>query len=229
VNYSRNLFCAVALIAPGLRADSLDAILQRMDAAAKSFKSISAKLHDVNYTAVLSESTSEDGELRLRRAKDGLTGILEYSPPDQRFVAFSGHKVQLYKPKANEVTIIDPGKENMSKIDQFILIAFGSTSGNELKSAYDIKLAGTEPVDGKPASHVVLIPKSAEAKKLTTMIELWFPEGTAIAVKEKVTQPTKDYRLTTYSDVKPSPPSPPLPDSAFELKLPAGVKVIKQH
>jgi outer membrane lipoprotein-sorting protein len=226
VNGSRVLFCAAALFLPHLRADSLDAILQRMDAAAKRFKSVSARVHDINYVAVLSETTSEDGELRLRRAKDGLIGVLEYNPPDQRIIAFSGHKVQLYKPKANEVTIVDPGKDNMSKIDQFILIAFGSTSGTELKSAYDIRLAGSESIDSVPTSHLVLIPKAVEAKKLTTMIELWFPEGTASAVREKVTQPTKDYRLTTYSDVK---PNPPLPDSAFELKLPAGVKVIKQH
>ena len=65
-----------------------------MDGASKRFKSVSAKVHDLNYTAVLSESTTEDGELRLRRAKDGLTGILEYNPPDQRFVAFSGHKLR---------------------------------------------------------------------------------------------------------------------------------------
>ncbi len=226
MNYSRVLCCAAALIAPYLRADSLEAILQRMDAEAKKFKSVSARLHDVNYTAVLNETTSEDGELRLRRAKDGLNGVLEYNPPDQRIIAFSGHKVQLYKPKANEVTIVDPGKDNMSQIDQFILIAFGSTSGTELKRAYDIKLAGTESVDGVPVSHLVLIPKSAEAKKVTTMIELWVPEGTYRAVREKVTQPTKDYRLTTYSDVK---PNPPLPDSAFELKLPAGVHRITQH
>jgi outer membrane lipoprotein-sorting protein len=226
VNYSRVLVCAAALIAPGLRADTLDAILQRMDGAAKKFKSVSAKLHKVNYTAVLNESTSEDGQLRLRRAKDGLNGILEYNPPDQRIVAFSGHKVQLYKPKANEVTIVDPGKDNMSKIDQFILIAFGATSGTELKTAYDIKLAGTESVDGTPTSHLVMVPKSEEARKLATMVELWFPEGESMAIKEKVTQPTKDYMLTTYSDMK---PNLPLPDSAFELKLPAGVKVIKQH
>lgn len=226
MNYSHVLLCAVALIAPALRADSLDEILQRMDASAKRFKSVTAKIHDVNYNTVLNESTSEDGELRLRRTKDGLIGVLEYNPPDQRIVAFSGHKVQLYKPKANEVTIVDPGKDNMSQIDQFILIAFGSTSGTELKRAYDIKLASSEKIDSVATSHLVLVPKSAEAKKLTTMIELWFPEGTSTAVKEKVTQPTKDYRLTTYSNVK---PNPPLPDSAFELKLPANVHRITQH
>jgi len=226
VNYSRVLLCAATLIAPALRADSLDEILQRMDASAKRFKSVTAKLHQIEYHAILSESTSEDGELRLRRVKNELAGVLIFSPPDPRTIAFVGHKVEDYRPKANEVTIFDAGKDNMAKIDQFLLIAFGATSGTDLKNAYDIKFAGTENVGSVSTSHVTLAPKSEQARKLATLIELWFPDGSSNAIQQKVTQPTKDYMLTTYSDIK---PNPALPDSAFELKLPAGVKTITQH
>ena len=196
-----------------------------MDGAAKKFKSVSAKLHQISYNHVLNESTSEDGELRLRHGKNGLTGVLEFNPPDQRMVGFVGNQVKDYHPKAKQVTVLDAGKGNMAKIDQFLLIAFGATSGSELKNAYDIQVAGTENIDSKPTTHLILTPKSEDAKKLATMIELWFPSGDSKAVKEKVTQPTKDYIETTYSHVE--SPSP-LPDSAFELKLPSDVHVIKQ-
>jgi len=73
------------------------------------------------------------------------------------------------------------------------------------------------------ANHLELTPKSAEARKFATKVELWIPEGKANAVKEKVTEPSGNYLETTYSEVK---PNPSLPDSDFELKLPRGVKRI---
>ena len=68
-----------------------------------------------------------------------------------------------------------------------------------------------------------MTPKSAELKKLITKIELWMPEGRDTPIQEKVTEPSKNYELITYSDVK---VNPDLPDSSFDLKLPAKVKKI---
>jgi outer membrane lipoprotein-sorting protein len=67
------------------------------------------------------------------------------------------------------------------------------------------------------------MPKTDELKKLITKIELWVPEGQANPIQEKVTEPSKNYELVTYSDIK---VNPALPDSAFELKLPPKVKKI---
>jgi outer membrane lipoprotein-sorting protein len=65
-----------------------------------------------------------------------------------------------------------------------------------------------------------LIPKSEEVRNLTTKIELWIPEGKSNPVQEKLTQPSKNYHLVVFSDVK---LNVPLPDSDYSLKLPPGV------
>lgn len=209
------------VLAAALRADTLEAVLHRMDVGAKKFKSVSAKVKRLNYTAVLQESTTQTGDLRLlRHGKNGVVGVLHFNPPDEISVGFSGKMVKKYIPNNNEVQVFDIGK-SAAQIDQFILLTFGA-AGRELQSTYDVTFAGTETVDSTPCAHLVLLPKSPEARKYATRIDLWIPEDRGYAIQEKVTQPSGNYDLNTYSDVK---INPPLPDSAFELKVPSGAKV----
>jgi len=192
-----------------------------MDAAAQNFRALSADMKRVQFTAVINEASEMQGIMRLKRIKNGTMGIVEFQQPEQRTVYVKGHDVQVYYPKANTVEIYDASKYT-SNIDQFLLLGFG-TSSAELQKSYDLKAAGEETVSGMPTTRIELIPKTDELKKLITKIELWVPEGQANPIQEKVTEPSKNYELVTYSDIK---VNPALPDSAFELKLPPKVKKI---
>jgi len=107
-------------------------------------------------------------------------------------------------------------------VDQFILLGFGSTAA-EIRKGYDVKLGGAEQLDGVATTRIELTPKEGEAKKMVTRIELWIPEGQGNPIQEKVTEPSRNYHLFVYSSLK---ANPSLPDSAFELNLPPGVKRI---
>ena len=72
-------------------------------------------------------------------------------------------------------------------------------------------------------TRIDLNPKSAELKKLITHIEMWFPDGQSNPARVKFSEPSKNYELVDYSDIK---VNPPLPESAYLLKLPANVKKI---
>jgi outer membrane lipoprotein-sorting protein len=217
---------AMHVLQPLARADSLDAILARMDRAAKDFKSVSAKLKQSHYTAVIKElAPAESADLRIKRVKNAVVAILEFAPPDPRTIFIKDKKVTIYYPKAKQAQDYDLGKST-SLVDQFLLLAFG-TSGEELHRNYDVKVGGAETVGSTATMRLDLIPKSPDAKKLITKIELWIPEGQGNAIREKVTSPSGDYDLADYSGIK---PNPQLPDSAFELKLPKGVTTIHpQH
>ncbi len=119
--------------------------------------------------------------------------------------------------------IVDLGKHG-EKLDQFIMIGFG-TSGTELAKDYSMKLLGNETVKGQqavPAIRVELIPRIAEARQYVTKIELWIPPaGDPYPVQEKISQPSGDYRVVNYTDLK---INPPLSADALQLKLPAWVK-----
>jgi outer membrane lipoprotein-sorting protein len=211
------------LILPALlaRAEPLADILARMDRAAQDFRALSATMKRIQYTAVISESNEMDGVVRLKRIKKGTVGIVDFQHSEQRTVYVNGHDIQVYYPKANTVEIYDSSKYT-SNIDQFLLLGFG-TSSAELQKSYDLKMAGTEAIGGVATTRIEMTPKSDELKKLITKIELWIPEGKDTPIQEKVTEPSKNYELITYSDIK---VNPSLPDSAFELKLPAKVKKI---
>ena len=216
-----SFFVVACLARIPARAESLSDVLARMDEAAQGFRSVSATMKRVQYTAVLDDKSEMDGVMRLKRVKGGTTGVVEFQPPDPRTVFISGHTVQIYYPKANSAEIYDTSKY-VSNIDQFLLLGFGTTSA-ELKKAYDLKALGTEPVAGALTTRIELTPKSSELKKLITKIELWIPDGQSNPVQEKVTEPSKNYELVNYTDIK---VNPNLPDSAFEFKLPASAKKI---
>ncbi|MEO8052237.1 MAG: outer-membrane lipoprotein carrier protein LolA [Acidobacteriota bacterium] len=202
-------------------AEPLPEVLAHMDRAAADFRSLSAHMKRVQFTAVLSESSEMEGELRLRRTKAGTQGIVEFQQPEQRTVFINGKQVQIYYPKANSVEIYDASKYS-SNMDQILLLGFG-TSAAELKKSYDIKDGGAQKIAGVDATRIELTPRAEEMKKLITKIELWIPDGQSNPIRAKFSEPSKNYELVDYSDIK---VNPPLPDSAFAWKLPGNVKKI---
>ena len=212
---------ALLLAASTARSETLEDVLAHMDRGAREFRALSAKMKRVQYTAVIDEKSETEGIIRLRRAKNGTTGVLEFQGAEQRTVFIAGKNIQIYYPKANSVEIYDASKY-VSNIDQFLLLGFG-TSSAELRQSYGLKVLGSETLAGAPAMRLELTPKSVEVKKLISKIELWIPEGQSNPIQEKVTEPSKNYELVTYSAIQ---VNPNLPDSAFDLKLPAGVKKI---
>ncbi len=207
-----------ATLAP---AEPMADILARMDQAAGEFRSLSAQMKRLQFTAVLDESSEMDGVLRLRRAKGGTQGVIEFQQPEQRTVLIEGKTVRIYYPKANTVEIYDASKYS-SNMDQILLLGFG-TSSAELKKSYDFKDGGAQKIGGVATTRLELTPKSAELQKLITKIELWIPEGQSNPIRAKFSEPSKNYELVDYSDIK---VNPPLPESAFALKLPEKVKKI---
>ena len=213
------LLWAVPALVVRAGAESLADILARMDRAAQEFKSVSANMKRVSYTAVINESSEATGVMRLKRAKGGTAGIVEFDLPEPRIFHFAGRQLDIYYPKANTVEIYDAEKYTKT-MDQVLLLGFG-TSGAELKKAYEIKDGGMETIGAARSTRIELAPKSSELKNLFTKIELWIPEGESNPVQEKVTEPSKNYELVIYSELK---VNAPLADSLFEPKIPAGVK-----
>ena len=214
------IFTAALIFAAGLAtAEPLSDVLTRMDRAAAEFHSLSAGMKRVQFTAVLSESSEMDGAVRLRHTKAGTQGIVEFQQPEQRTVFINGKQVQIYYPKANTVEIYDTSKYT-SNMDQILLLGFG-TSAAELKKSYDVKDGGVQKIGGAETTRIELTPRSDEMKKLITKIELWIPEGQSNPVRAKFSEPSKNYELVDYSDIK---VNPALPESAFAWKLPAKVK-----
>ena len=203
-----------------LEAQNLEAVLARMDKSAAGFKGITAQLKQVSHTAIINDTTEESGTITLYRPKPkDLRMLVEFTKPDQRAVAYGNRKVQIYYPKIKTVQEYDLGKQS-SLIDQFLLLGFG-TPGSELAKSYDVKYGASEMLDGQRTDRLELTPKSQEALKHVRKVEIWVAEATGMPLQQKIHQPSRDYRLISYRDLK---VNPPLNDESGKLKLPKGVK-----
>jgi outer membrane lipoprotein-sorting protein len=203
-----------------LQADSLSEVLARMDRAAKDFMAITVDVKQTDYTSVLDESKESSGTMALRRTKSGNEMLVRFSEPDPYEWQLSGHTAKKYSPRANTVEIYDSNK--LGTAEKMMLVGFG-VSAADLHKDYDIKLVGSENIGSVPTTHIELTPKSADVRKYAAKVDLWIPDGQANPIREKLTEPSKDYLLCTYSNLK---VNPSLPDSAFRLNLPPGVKEI---
>jgi outer membrane lipoprotein-sorting protein len=212
-----------ALAGTVLHAEALNDILARMDQSARNLRSFSAKMKRTEYTKVLNDKEETDGLRLVKRAINGQTiGIVQFFGKNPQTLRFAGKTVENYYPDAKLVEVYDASKfGKMGKqVDQLLLIGIGVPSA-DLRRDFDITAGGTESIYGKPSTRIQLIPKDSDLKKQADKIEMWVQEGDSVPVQVKVTRTSGDYNEALYSDVK---VNPALPDSAFELNLPADVK-----
>ncbi|MGD1093691.1 MAG: outer-membrane lipoprotein carrier protein LolA [Bryobacteraceae bacterium] len=213
---------SAAFLLASARAESLEDVLARMDRAAKDFKSMTAHIKKIDYTAVIDESAEQTGEVRLKGGKGGTVWLLDFQTPEPSTIRVDNKEARIFHPKAKTVEVYDIAKYT-GTVSQLLTLGF-ATSGTELQKSYTIKMMGTETVDSQRATRLQLTPKSPEILKLFTSIDVWIPEGKSYAVQEKETEPSKNYHLVIYSDVK---INQPVSDSEFKLTVPPGTKVVR--
>ena len=209
---------------PAGASDALQELRARLDKAAADFHAMTAQVVYITHTAVLDENMTETGNVVMKKLQAGeVQGLVDFVTPDKRTVTFEKRRLQIFYPKAKLLDIWDLDKHG-DQLDQFLMIGFG-TSGTSLARDYGMKVLGTEPVkeqQGATGIRLELIPKDAEARKYVTKVELWLPQtGDPYPLQEKISQPSGDYRLVLYKDLKINPVLKP---DALELKLPPGVK-----
>ncbi len=201
--------------------DNLAQVLARMDKAANDFKSMTAQVNYVTHTDVLNEDDRESGSVIMRKVQPGeVQGKVEFTSPDPKSVTIEKRRVQEYFPKIKTLQVFDLDKHG-EQLDKFFMIGFG-TSGIELAKDYEVVVSGSETVEGQAAIRLQLHPKTAQARQYVQKLELWIPEqGDPYPLREKIIEPSGDYRLVTYSSLQINPALKP---DALRLKLPQGVK-----
>jgi outer membrane lipoprotein-sorting protein len=190
-----------------------DGVLAMMDRSAKSFRSLTADVEDVKYTAVVKDTATETGKIYFRHDQKMRIDI---SKPEPRTILRTGDSLFLYNPKLNRVEEYDLGK-NRAMVDQYMRLGFG-TRGEDLKKSYDVKLTGEEDLDGKKTAVLELTPKSDSVKAQITKIQMWIEESSWLPAQQKFLETgSGDYILFHYTnmleDLK-------IPDSRFKQDWP---------
>jgi outer membrane lipoprotein-sorting protein len=204
-----------------LQAETVPAILSRLDEAAPAFQALSANVQVTTYVAIISDQTVESGTLKMQRSKKGeLRAILDFSkqPKDAKIITIAGNLVRMYYPQTNTYQDFDIGKSGQA-VNQFFLLGFGS-AGKDLAQSYDISSEGSENIAGQETTKLLLVPKTADVKQQLSKIEMWIPSNLPYSIQQKFYKPNGDYSLVSYGSID----SKLAIKGKLELKLPAGAK-----
>lgn len=216
----RLLMLTFASVAGLWSAETLDQVRARMDASAAAFQSLQADVEKTTYTAVIRDKQVESGTFLLKKVKPGdLRVRMEISQPDKKSIALSRSKYEIYLPKISTVQEFNLGKYR-NLVDQFLLLGFG-TPTRELMKGYEMKVLGAEMLDGKNTTKIELTPKSETVREHLRRVEMWIPPNDGNPIQQKFYQPSGDYFLSTYTNVK---VNAPIADKELALALPKGVK-----
>lgn len=201
---------------------SLQYVLEMMDRSAEDFKSLTAALEHVTYTALVKDTSTESGEVYVR--KDAKLRI-DFINPDPRTIIRNGDNLYIYTPKINRVEEYNIGK-NRALADQYLALGFGTRS-ESLKKNYEVTLIGEEDLDGQKMAVIDLTPHSDEMRKQITKIRMWVDEASWLPVQQKFFEAgSGDYFLSRYRNVM---KNLKIGDGKFKADWPKGTKVEKPH
>jgi outer membrane lipoprotein-sorting protein len=199
---------------------SLESVLGMMDRSAEDFRSLTAGLEHIKYTAVVKDTSTESGEIFVR--KDSKMRI-DFQTPDPRTIIRNGDNLYIYTPKISRVEEFNIGK-NRAMADQYLALGFGTRVEN-LKKNYAITLTGEEDLDGHKMAVLELVPNSDDVRKQITKIEMWIDEASWLPVQQKFFEAgSGDYFLSKYTNVM---KNLKIGDGKFKPDWPKGAKVEK--
>jgi outer membrane lipoprotein-sorting protein len=199
---------------------NLQKVLTQMDAAAQDFHTAQANFRWEQFFAVVNDKDSQKGTVYYRRSAKDIQMMADLTDPPKS-VLFSDGKVQVYEPKLKRVTSYEAGK-NREAVESFLVLGFGG-SGRDMLKSFDVKYLGDETVDGVKTAKLELIPKSDRMRNVFAKIWLWIDPTHGISVEQQFFEPSGDYRLAKYSEIK---VNQKIPDSVFKLKTPGDTKYV---
>ncbi len=198
------IFAALLCLSPAEHAQSAqkwtaDSVLSMMDAGARDFRTLTANIDNIKYTAVVKDTSTESGQMWFRKKDEKMR--IEFSKPDPRTILRSGDSLSIYTPKINRVEEYNLGK-NRSLVDQYVLLGFGSRS-DSVKKSYTVAFVSEEELDGKKTLLLELVPKSDDIRAQISKIEMWIDESAWLPLQQKFFESgSGDYFIFHYSDIK---------------------------
>jgi outer membrane lipoprotein-sorting protein len=202
--------------------DELQHVLSRMDQTAANFRTTQANFEWDQYQKVVDEHDKQKGTVYFRRAGNEVQMVADINDPQPpKYVLFTDSKVEVYRPKIDELTRFNTGKDRAA-FESFLVLGFGG-SGRDMLKSFEVKYLETEKVDGVDAAKLELVPRSPKVRNTFDHIWLWIDPARGVSVQQQLFEPSGDYRLAKYSDIQ---LNQRIPDTVFKLKTTGKTKIV---
>ncbi len=208
--------------AAGMAQQTLNTILNRMEKAHQEMKSLRAEMVQQKTNAQIGISDNEYGSLIYKPSAGRNKGRLRinYSRPSNDVIAIVGESVVFYQPRINQVFKSTLAKASKGKVGGYTQLIGLDGSVKSLAGSYNIEQVRDETIGGQATTMLRLTPKSGGQ---FTSIEIWVSQASWIPAQWKLIEKNGDYTVISLRSIQ---LNTAIPDSAFVVNLPGGVKVV---
>lgn len=201
---------------------SLESVLENMDRRSADLRSMSAQIVQKKWTDILEAFDQEErGEFQVLRENEAIRLRRDITEPGRSILVINDGKGTFYQPLLKQANRYDLGARKDRA--EFLLLGFISKK-EALREAYAIGWLGPEMIGGRQAYVIELTPRSERVSAFFSRIVLWVDSRLWIPIQQKLVEPTRDYLLIRFEDVR---LNLDLPASRFDLELPSDVNVIQ--
>ena len=222
--YIALLSCFILAATLAACAQNLEAVLASMDRAAANFHTAQADFNADMYQKVVDEHDFQKGTMYFHKEGGSIGMAADITEPDKKYVLFANGIVSYFQPSIDQVTQYNAGK-NKAEVESYLVLGFGG-GGHALTNSYDVQFGGMEQVQGVNAGKLLLSPRSQRVHNMFQTITLWIDPARGVPVQQRFDEPSGDYRITKYSNIK---VNQKLPSDAFKLKTNGKTKIVKPN
>jgi len=201
--------------------EDLQHLLAQMNTAAKGFSTAQADFQWDSFQMVVQETDVQKGQMFLRRTSKGMDAALQVTSPDPKQVVFKNCELSFYQPRIDQVTKRN-ACQNRADVESFMSLGFGA-SGDDLTKKYTVTMEGWETAQGVKTAKLDLVPKDEKVRSSLSKVILWIDPSRSLAVQQKFMEPSGDYRLAKYSNIR---VNGKISDDNFKLKTTSKTKTV---
>ncbi|MFM8392931.1 MAG: LolA family protein [Acidobacteriota bacterium] len=200
----------------------LTGILNKMEKAHQELKSLRAELSQQKTNSQIGITDNEYGSLIYKPSAGRAKGKLriDYTRPSKDTIALVGDNVIFYQPRINQVFKSTLAKAAKGKVGGFSQLIGLDGSIKSMASSYNIEFLKDETINGQKTTLLRLTPKSAGQ---FTAIDIWVNQQNWIPAQWKLVERNGDFTIVSLKNVQ---LNTPIPDAAFNVAIPSGVKVV---
>ena len=179
--------------------DLFDEIYERGQKQNAGLKTLTASFTESSTSALLAKPLMEKGTVYVERPS---RVVLRYSDPDTRVVLMDGDRMTVSWPSAKIFTVSDIGAAQRRVQKYFV-----DSSAKELRGHFDIKAADA---GDRPGTYLLAMsPKRKQIQEGVAGIDLWLDKTTLLLAGMRMTFPTGDTKLMSFTDLRINVPIDP--------------------
>ncbi len=200
----------------------LPGILNKMESAHQGLKTLKAELVQQKTNSQIGITDTEYGGLLYKPGAGGAKGKLriDYVKPTKDIIAVIGENVTYYQPRINQVFKSSLAKASKGKVNGYAQLVGLDGSLKALAGNYNIDFVKDEMINGQITTLLRLTPKSSSQ---FASIDIWVNQQNWLPAQWKLIERNGDYTVVTLKNTQ---LNASIPDTAFNVTIPSGVRVV---